>query len=127
MATIGPWSAALAKIIYKTQRKRTDMDTKKLLRNHVFFRGAALTLDEINELRENIGKTVGLYGNISCSLCQSLALSHANKSNAKRLFKVLFQIDWNASEWLYYLDAGIFDYEQEVVFLDGTMLKIKSI
>ena len=55
MATIGPWSAALAKIIYKTQRKRTDMETKKLLRNHVFFRGAVLTLEEINELKDNIG------------------------------------------------------------------------
>ena len=41
--------------------------------------------------------------------------------------KVLFQIEWNHHYAHYFLDAGAYDHEEEVLLMDGVCLRVQSI
>ena len=41
--------------------------------------------------------------------------------------KTLIHIDWNDSNWAYFLDGGAFNHEKEVLLNDGTKLQLEDI
>ena len=53
-----------------------------------------MTLAEIKDYVDNIGKMITLYGYTSCSLTESNALSFAWENIDSGHSKVLFHIEW---------------------------------
>ena len=73
------------------------------------------------------GNYIVLHGFSSCSLDKSLATSFAWENAATGHSKVLFHIKYNYNASAYFLDAGAYDYEKEVLLRDGVDLWVESI
>lgn len=58
---------------------------------------------------------------------ESVALSFAWKKKKSGHSKVLFHLVWSASNHHYFLNAGAYDYEEEVLLLDGTPAEVVSV
>ena len=98
-----------------------------------------MTADEIQEYREKIGKKeknhlgyeqdamVTLHGYTSTSLQKSIALNFAWEEPKTGHQKVLFHIKWLDVFSAYFLDAGAFDHEEEVLISDGAKLLVESV
>lgn len=86
-----------------------------------------MTLEEIKEYQDNKGKVIYLFGYTSCSLKKDEALKFAWKNQDSGHHKVLFHIIWNSTIDHYYLNAGAFDHEEEVLLYDGAEVKIESV
>ena len=64
------------------------------------------------------GDYILLNGFTSCSLDKSMASSFAWENVETGHSKVLFHIKYNLNVSAYYLDAGAYDYEKEVLLAD---------
>ena len=71
---------------------------------------------------KNKGNHIRLHGFTSCSLKKSNALSFAWENPQTGHSKVLFHIKWNSILGAYFLDSGAYDFEEEVLLIDGTWL-----
>jgi hypothetical protein len=125
--TLGPWAAALFQIITYTQKKRTDIDITKYNKNCDLYRGGGMTLAEIKDYKDNTGKWITLFGYTSCSLKKNTAMSFMWENASSGHQKVLFHINWNRSGWHYFLNAGAYDHEEEVLLMDGTPIDVTSV
>ena len=56
---------------------------------------------------------------------QSVALNFAWQDHHHQ--KVLFHLVWNDGSSHYFLNAGAYDYEEEVLLLDGTFARVISV
>ena len=65
-----------------------------------------------------------LHGYTSTSLSQDIALSFAWENNKTGHSKVLLHIKWLDFEDAYFLDAGAFDHEKEVLLKDGACVVV---
>ena len=76
-----------------------------------------------------VGKidVIRLFGYTSCSLSKSQALNFAWEKPETGHTKVLFHIKWINPYQNYFLDGGAYDYEQEVLLMDGAALKVESV
>ena len=74
------------------------------------------------------GKDIRLFGYTSTSVDKNLALKFAWQNQHSGHHKVLFHIKWNSpyGEY-YYLNAGAYDHEKEVLLLDGVRLTVESV
>ena len=63
-----------------------------------------------------------MFGNTSTSTSKDQAKSFAWENKTTGHHKVLFQINWDRESLHYYLNAGAYDYEQEIVLLDAAHL-----
>ena len=82
-----------------------------------------MTDDEIKEFQSHVGgDRIQLFGYTSTSTSYNQAMSFAWQDGTTGHKKVLFQIHWNNPLNHYYLDAGAYDYEQEIVLRDGVHL-----
>ena len=106
---------------------RKDIDPKKYSRNCNLYRGGGLTAAEIKEYSDNIGKEVSFFGYTSFSLVDSVALGFAWQDKHSGHQKVLFHLNWNNDIDHYFLNAGAYDYESEVLLLDGTYAYVISV
>ena len=91
-----------------------------------------MTADEINQYKERVGKTdladmVTLHGYTSTSLQKSVALTFAWEEPNTGHQKVLFHFKWMSKWEAYFLDAGAFDHEKEVLLNDGADLIVESV
>ena len=104
-----------------------------------------MTAEEIKQYKENIGKKikkekynesdsseeydtqVHLHGYTSTSLKKSIALTFAWEEPKTGHQKVLIHFKWNNDTEAYYLDAGAFDHEKEVLLYDGVQLIVESV
>ena len=91
-----------------------------------------MTLEEIEEYKQYVGKrgskgTIQLFGYTSCSLKENTALSFAWQNEETGHHKVLFHIVWSHYNNHYYLNAGAFDHEEEVLLQDGATLIVESV
>ena len=84
-----------------------------------------MTEEEINEFKSHQGGDfIQLWGYTSTSTSKTQAMQFAWKNDTTGHSKVLFQINWD-DEWRhYYLDAGAYDYEQEIVLSDSVPLYV---
>ena len=82
---------------------------------------------EIDSDDEEYDATIRLFGYTSCSLAKSAALNFAWERPETGHSKVLFHIKYNENCQAYYLDAGAYDYEKEVLLRDGVMLWVESV
>jgi len=75
------------------------------------------------------GKRIQLLGYTSTSLDKNLALTFAWQNQHSGHHKVLFHIKWNSKYGFayYYLNAGAYDHEKEVLLLDGVLLTVESV
>ena len=91
------------------------------------WRGGGITQDQINEYAKMIGNGnyIRMHGYSSCSLDKSLATSFAWENAATGHSKVLFHIKYNLNAFAYFLDAGAYDYEKEVLLYDGVKLWVE--
>ena len=97
-----------------------------------------MTADEIKQYKELIGKKImeffhwtgeysgkvidaraTLHGYTSTSLSESSAFSYAWEEPETGHQKVLFHIKWMNKHAAFFLDAGAFDHEEEVLLNDG--------
>ena len=71
------------------------------------------------------GDYIRMHGFSSCSLDKSLATSFAWENAATGHSKVLFHIKYNVNAGAYFLDAGAYNYEKEVLLMDGVELWVE--
>ena len=95
--------------------------------NCLLWRGAGMTLGEIKQYRDRIGRDIQLFGYTSTSLDQNQALNFAWENETSGHNKVLFKIEWDKDFDHYFLNAGAYDQEQEVLLADGTHLRVDSV
>ena len=87
-----------------------------------------MTDDEIKEFKSHVGKQdIQLFGYTSTSTSQQQAKTFAWQNDTTGHSKVLFQIEWNHKYDHYYLNAGAYDYEQEIVLNDGVEIKVREV
>ena len=88
-----------------------------------------MTAAEIKEYQVMVGKDdyISLFGYTSCSLNKMTALSFAWSNQKTGHSKVLFNIKFKREYDAYFLNAGAYDHEQEVLLIDGNMLYVVSI
>ena len=90
-----------------------------------------MTDDEIKEFKSHVGKNrIQLFGYTSTSTSQQQAKTFAWQNDTTGHSKVLFQIEWDDKYGHYYLNAGAYDYEQEIVLCDGAgvfVLEVREI
>ena len=70
---------------------------------------------------------ITLHGFTSCSLERNTAMSFAWEDASTGHQKVLFHIKWKNEYFAYFLDAGAFDHEKEVLLYDGAYLLVESV
>ena len=70
---------------------------------------------------------IKLHGYTSCSLDRNAAMSFAWENKSTGHQKVLFHIKWKSSFDAYFLDAGAFDHEKEVLLFDGVRFLVESV
>ena len=85
-----------------------------------------MTLQEIQEYKDALTKKTGhlvgliqLHGYTSTSLKKDTALNFAWENKHSGHEKVLFHIQWDRTTTCYFLNAGAFDHEEEVLLYDG--------
>ena len=78
-----------------------------------------MTPEEIEDYKGAIGESIQLFGFTSTTVNKDLAETFmcGDKETGKE--KVLFHIDWHEKMAHYYLNAGAFENEDEVVLMDG--------
>ena len=86
-----------------------------------------MTLAEIKEYKDNIGKRINLFGYTSCSLDKNAAEKFAWENTDSGHHKVLFNIKWESDFLNYYMNAGAYDHEEEVLLLDGVNVIVISV
>ena len=86
-----------------------------------------MTKDGIEEYIQKIGEHISLYGCTSTSTNHDTALSYAKDDAEAGRHKVLFQIIWKNEYSHYFLNAGAYDYEQEVLLEDGVRLYVHEV
>ena len=98
-----------------------------------------MTADEINQYKELIGKKekysdeeeydamVTLRGYTSTTLQKSMALTFACEEPKTGHQKVLFLFKWMDKSDAFFLIAGAFDHEYEVVIYDGAQFLVESV
>ena len=86
-----------------------------------------MTLAEIKEYQDNIGKFINLFGYTSCSLDKNAAEKFAWENAHSGHHKVLFNIKWKCKVYNYYMNAGAYDHEEEVLLMDGDGVIVKSV
>ena len=74
-----------------------------------------MTQGEIMQYKDSINKMVYLYGYTSTSLDRDTALKFAWENSASGHQKVLFHIIWNEEYYHYYMNAGAYDHEKEIL------------
>ena len=70
---------------------------------------------------------INFHGYTSCSLEASNAMSFAWEDMSTGNQKVLFHIKWKCKGDAYFLDAGAFDHEKEVLLFDGVRFLVESV
>ena len=75
------------------------------------------------------GKDIQLFGYTSTSVDKNLALTFAWQNQHSGHHKVLFHIKWKSPNGFhyYYLNAGAYDHEKEVLLKDGVVLTVESV
>ena len=74
------------------------------------------------------GEEIRLFGYTSTSVDKDVALKFAWKNKDSGHHKVLFHIKWNSDGYdYYYLNAGAYDHEKEVLLKDGVPLRVESV
>ena len=87
-----------------------------------------MTEEEIQEFNSYVGRdNIQLFGFTSTSTSKDQAMSFAWEDNTTGKSKVLFQINWACDTHHYFLNAGLYDYEQEIVLLDGAPLFVLEV
>ena len=87
-----------------------------------------MTDDEIKEFASHVGKdSIQLFGYTSTSSSQQQAKTFAWQNETTGHSKVLFQIEWDDKDRHYYLNAGAYDYEQEIVLYDSTRVYVREV
>ena len=87
-----------------------------------------MTEEEIKVYKDSIGKNkINLYGFTSTSIDKNQALSFAWDNTHSGHHKILFHIQWKYDFHHYFLNAGAYDHEQEILLVDGTSLDVISI
>ena len=83
-----------------------------------------MTDKEIKEFTDMLGKRIRLFGYTSTSLDQNAAMKFMWENDISGHQKVLFHIKWNKSYDHYFLNAGAYNQEKEVLLYDGTYLYV---
>ena len=99
-----------------------------------------MTLQEIKEFIEMAGKDneydeedelipgyIQLFGYTSTSIDKEAATKFAWENEKTGHQKVLFQIKWECTGSHFFLNAGAYDEEQEVLLMDGVELFVHSV
>ena len=88
-----------------------------------------MTDEEIQGYVDAKGDKIQLYGFTSTTLNKDIAMKFAweNKDTNPPKKKVVFNIKWNMPGSHYYLDAGAFDYEEEILLMDGVTLQVVEV
>ena len=94
-----------------------------------------MTLQEIQDYKDAMTKVdedgrlgiIQLHGYTSTSLKKDTALNFAWENKDSGHEKVLFHIQWDRQNNCYFLNAGAFDHEEEVLLFDGTALKVLEV
>lgn len=71
--------------------------------------------------------SIRLFGFTSTSLDQNVAMKFAWENTNTGHKKVLFHIKWDDDIGHYYLNAGAYDSEKEVLLYDGAKLFVHSV
>ena len=91
------------------------------------YRGAGMTDQEIKEYQDAVGKWIRLFGYTSTSLSKNEAEGFAWENKHSGHHKVLFHIKWDGVSNHYYLNAGAYDHEQEILLVDGVRMIVISV
>ena len=86
-----------------------------------------MTEADIEEYRQLIGGFIQMYGYTSTSQEKDTALKFAWENPTSGHQKVIFKIKWDDPYVHYFLNAGAFDQEKEVLLMDGTDLIVEGI
>ena len=86
-----------------------------------------MTDEQIKEYKDSVGNFIRLFGYTSTSLSKDQAMGFAWENKHSGHHKVLFHIKWNGAENHYFLNAGAFDHEQEILLKDGLKIDVISI
>ena len=68
-----------------------------------------------------------MFGYTSTSLNKDIAENFAWENEKTGQKKVIFHIKWNSLNYHYFLNAGAYDYENEVLLVDGVELIVESV
>ena len=93
------------------------MDFAKCL----LYRGSGLTQPDIEAYR-NLSKDMGrmrLFGYTSTSRFRSAAESFAFSNEHSKTKRVCFHIHWEDAESHFFMNAGAFEHEEEILLADG--------
>ena len=86
-----------------------------------------MTDKEIKEYQDAVGNWIRLFGYTSTSLSKNEAEGFAWKNQHSGHNKVLFHIKLKRTNCYYFLNAGAYDHEQEVLLFDGVTLSVWSV
>ena len=86
-----------------------------------------MTLEQIQEYIQSIGERVQMFGFTSTSLDKNQATGFAWANEESGHHKVIFHYKWNKKIQHYFLDAGAYDDEKEILLMDGVDLYVHSV
>ena len=86
-----------------------------------------MTHEEIQEFIQLTGEDIQLFGFTSTSLDKNQATTFAWTNEESRHQKVLFHFKWNGKRQHYFLDAGAYDDEKEILLVDGVAQFVHSV
>ena len=86
-----------------------------------------MTLEQIQEYIQSIGERVQMFGFTSTSLDKNQATGFAWANEESGHHKVIFHYKWNKKLNHYFLDAGAYDDEKEILLTDGVDLFVHSV
>ena len=126
--TLGPFELALSITVGSAQSHRSDLEKYDCNKQQDLWRCGGMTAPEIQNLRNEVGKRYFyLPGYISCYLDKSRAMSFAWEDVTTGHQKVVVHIKWNFRGAVYFLDAGAYDHEQEVLLKNGIEFVVESV
>ena len=86
-----------------------------------------MTLEQIQEYVQSIGERVQMFGFTSTSLDKNQATGFAWANEESGHHKVIFHYKWNKKLNHYFLDAGAYDDEKEILLTDGVGQYVHSV
>ena len=86
-----------------------------------------MTSPEIKDYKDNTDDTITLFGYSSFSLKKNTAMSFMWENATSGHHKVLFHLKWKSGASHYFLNAGAYDHEEEVLIMDGCQVLVTSV
>ena len=125
---MGPYAIALSDIVINASKNRKDINPSDFSKC-LYYRGTGMTEPQIEEYRQlaKDGDKMRLYGWTATSRKLNEAQKFAFSNEYTCAKRVAFHIHWASTGDHYFMNAGAFDHEEEILLSDGSSFIVLSV